>query len=68
MQELVNEDKDDTKGKQSDTALNACENMDQLGILMNQEGINSPNYGKGKAKRGRKSLKELKEADGRLKK
>ena len=30
---------------------------------MNQEGINTPKYGRLKAKRGRKSLEELREVD-----
>ena len=30
---------------------------------MNQEGIKAPRYGKLKVKRGRKSLKELREVD-----
>ena len=34
---------------------------------MNQEGIRTPNYGSLKVKRGRKSLKELREADGQAK-
>ena len=64
MQELENEEKIEIEGKQSDIFLNAKENIEKLGILMNQEGIKTPRYGKLKAKRGRKSLKELKEADG----
>ena len=35
-----------------------------LGIQMNQEGLSSPRFGKYKRKRGKKSLKELREADG----
>ena len=31
---------------------------------MNQEGLSSPKYGRVKGKRGRKSLKELREVDG----
>lgn len=67
LQELENEDKDQKEGKQSKITLNAQENIEQLGIQMNQEGINSPKCGKVKAKRGRKSLKELREADGQAK-
>ena len=40
------------------------ENIEQLGILTNQEGIKAPRYGKLKVKRGWQSLKELTEADG----
>ena len=31
---------------------------------MNQERVKSPNFGRAKPKRGRKSLKELREVDG----
>jgi hypothetical protein len=31
---------------------------------MNQEGLTTPNYGKPKGKRGRRSLKDLREAEG----
>ena len=34
---------------------------------MNQEGIKNPRYGKSKVKRGKKSLKELREAKGQAK-
>ena len=53
---------EEKEGNQSEIALNAQKNMEQLGIQMNLEGINSPKYGKVKTKRGRKSLKELREA------
>jgi hypothetical protein len=36
----------------------------ELGIAMNQEGLTTPNYGKPKAKRGRRSLKDLRETEG----
>ena len=36
----------------------------ELGIAMNQEGLTTPNYGKPKGKRGRRSLKDLREAEG----
>ena len=38
--------------------------LEQLGIYMSQEGSKSPNCGRIKGKRGRKSLKELREAEG----
>ena len=38
-----------------------------LGSQMNQEGLSSPKYGRSKGKRGRKSLKELREAIGHCK-
>ena len=59
--------KDKVEGNQLDIALNMLENTDQLGIQKNQEGLISPNYGKVKFKRGRKSLKELREAYGNAK-
>lgn len=64
LRELENED---TKGEDSiilNAAQNAHNNMEQLGIQMNQEGLNSPKCRKVKVKRGRKSLKELREVDG----
>ena len=39
-------------------------NLEQLGIYMSQEGPKSPCCGKTKSKRGRKSLKELRESEG----
>ena len=36
----------------------------ELGIFMNQEGRTSPVYGKPKGKRGRRSLKEIRESEG----
>ena len=36
IKELENEEKDEREGKQTESALNAHENIDQLGILMNQ--------------------------------
>ena len=36
----------------------------ELGIEMNQEGLTSPKYGKPKGKRGRRSLKNLREVEG----
>ena len=67
MKELENEEKCEKEGKQHEISLNAQENIEQLGILMNQEGINTPKYSRLQAKRGRKSLKELKEVDGQAK-
>ena len=43
------------------------QNLDKLGIAMNQEGLITPICGKTKQKRGRKSLKELREAAGQVK-
>ena len=43
---------------------NAKNDLEHLGIQMNQQGLNSPNFGRVKGKRGRKSLKELREVDG----
>ena len=39
-------------------------NLDHLGIYMYQEGLKSSCCGKVKGKRGRKYLKDLREADG----
>ena len=36
----------------------------KFGIYMNKEGLASPIYGKPKGKRGRRSLKELRESEG----
>ena len=44
--------------------INPKDYHEQLGISMNQEGIRNPRYGKSKVKRGRKSLKELREVEG----
>ena len=38
--------------------------LQKFGIYMNQEGLTTPVYGKPKGKRGRKSLKELREFEG----
>ena len=48
-----------------ETLKSAQENLDQLGIIKNLEGVKFPNYGKTLAKRGRKLLKELREANGK---
>ena len=65
LQELDNDEKEDEGNNKSETIKSAQENLEYLGIIRNQEGVKSPNYGKMKPKRGRKSLKELREADGK---
>jgi hypothetical protein len=55
---------DEAEGKVSEEVFTAQNNMEYLGIQMNQEGLSSPKYGRVKGKRGRKSLKELREAAG----
>ena len=67
LQEFKDEERSHYEGGQNDVINNAKDNIEQLGILMNQEGIKAPRYGKTKVKRGRKSLKELKEVDGQAK-
>ena len=69
LSEIGNEDdgKDPHKVDSSriSTVQCASENLDQLGISMHWEGNKVPNCGKTSVKRGRKSLKELREADGK---
>ena len=62
--EIENEEVD----KQSNCKISLVHSLrndsQHLGIQMNQEGLSSPKYGRSKGKRGRKSLKELREAIG----
>ena len=55
-------------GKKGDTEISPGydmeENQQELGLYMNQEGLSSPIFGKIKGKRGRKTLKELREIEG----
>ena len=64
MIELENEEIDTKKGKQSESVVNAQENIEHLGIPMNQEGISTPKYGSQKSKKGRKSLKKKRKENG----
>ena len=63
LQELESEDNEGKVENKSDVVLDVQKNIDQLGIQMNQEGLDSSKCGKEKAKRGRKYLKELREVD-----
>lgn len=69
LSKIGNEDdgKDPHKVDSSRISIVQCasKNLDQLGISMNWEGNKVPNCGKTSMKRGRKSLKELREADGK---
>ena len=67
IQELEEEERDCMADGQTDNNFYIKNNTEQLGISMNQEGIKVPKYGKVKSKRGRKSLKELREVDGKAK-
>ena len=59
----VIKDKDVVEGNQLETISNVLGNIEEMGILRNKKGIDSLNYGKIKAKRGRKSLEVLREDD-----
>ena len=65
--EIISEDQQE--GEVSSIAEKVLDeqNLDKLGIAMNQEGLTTPICGKTKQKRGRKSLKELREAAGQVK-
>ena len=60
---------DQQEGEVSDIAKQALNegNIDKLGIAINQEWLKTPICGRTKQKRGRKSLKELREAAGQVK-
>ena len=67
LRELVEEPETAKEGiTQKEGAESAQENPVQLGIFKNLEGNRHPNYGKTPMKRGRKSLKVLREADGKV--
>ena len=68
LKELAQEEKNGSPESKIGAAKKVEANLDQLGIQMNQEGIKSTICGKMKDKRGRKSLKELREVDGHNKK
>ena len=58
-----NENQEQQSEQKIDTVQTTESNMDQLGINMSQEGPKFPSYGKIRGKRGRKSLKELRESE-----
>ena len=64
LRELKNEKIERNSCNKITTIQNAEINLDQLEIQMNQEALNSPKCSTVKGKRGRRSLKELGEADG----
>ena len=64
LKELAQEEKNGSPESKIGVAKKIEANLEQLGIQMNQEGITSPICGRMRGKRGRKSLKELREADG----
>ena len=67
LQELVEEPKTTIEGSiQKEGTELIQENPVQLGIFKNLEGNRHPNYGRTPMKRGRKSLKVLREADGKV--
>lgn len=59
LKELECEEMDVKDDMQSDSVVNVQENLEHLGILMNQDGIAIPKCGYQIIKRGGKSLKEL---------
>ena len=65
MQEVIDEEGNDQGWCQADTDINVSFGKEQLGLARNQEGFKYPNFGQKKSKRGRKSLKELRELDGK---
>lgn len=67
LQELVQESEKATEGStQKEGAAYSQENPVQLGIFKNLEGNRYPNNGRTPMKRGRKSLKVLREADDKV--
>ena len=64
IRELKTEDMEGKVSNKISITHNAEKDLENLKIQMNQEGLSSPKYGKVKGKRSRRSLKELKEANG----
>ena len=62
--ELEKEELNDSRQSSSMSPQGQITIQQNLGIQENQEGISSPRYGRVKGKRGRKSLKELREVEG----
>ena len=63
MEENNTENQEQITKSKIDIVQTAEGNIGQLGICMTQEGPKFPCYGKTKGKRGRKSLKELRETE-----
>lgn len=67
LEGLGKEDKEEPGEMQHQSPDGDLPNINKLGIIMNREGIKNPKYDRTKAKRGRKSHKVLKEANGQAK-
>ena len=67
LNQIMEEDNTETQELQQrhkiDIVQTSENNIDQLGICMSQEGPKHPCCGKIRGKRGRKSLKELRESE-----
>ena len=61
--ELGSEEKEDKERKLFEIVKSEQENLEQLGIKMNQVGVKSPNFVRVKSKRGRISIKGCREVD-----
>ena len=64
IKELEHEDIEGIDDKKMINSLNSGKVLVNLGIQKNQVGLSSPNFGKEKGKRGRRSLKDLREVEG----
>ena len=68
IDKIINElEAENTEGKSNHKNKNDFrpeQATETLGIQQNQDSLSSPNFGKSKGKRGRKSLKDLREAEG----
>ena len=65
LQELESNERKNEESDKSEIVKSAQENLDQLGIKKNLEGVKCPNFAKMIAKRCRKSLKKLSKVDGK---
>lgn len=66
MELAIDAETDKEGSSKKETIEYAQENLVQLGIVKNLEGNRFPNYGRMPTKRGRKSLKEFREVDGKV--
>ena len=64
MKELENEEFEKIGDIVTPSANDLDEYQQDLGLHMNHEGLSSPIFGKLKGRRGRKTLKELRETEG----
>lgn len=67
LKEINDEERDLDGVNIFDSIIKDQNYLENQGISMNQEGLNNPKCGKGKMKRGRKSLKELRKIIGQAK-